>query len=125
MTGGRLDDPPGCADAAAEAIRALIHTTQLPTAATGPADVYAVLGALALLAGRLPQALTQLRELVADQHTAGRLRIVDGEHTDDPAAALTDLARQLCWATASAEALRVGLEQAQTTLTWAARADQP
>lgn len=120
----RVGDPAGYADTAAEAVRALIHTTR-PTAGeqTEPAEVYAVLGALALLAGRLPQALTQLRELVADQYTAGRLRIIDGEHTGDPAAAVTDLARHLCWAASSADALRTGLEQAQTTLTWAARAD--
>jgi hypothetical protein len=119
-----VEDPVGCADAAAEAVRALNHATRPAAAAlTGPADAYAVLGNLALLASRLPQALTQLREYVGTEHTAGRLRIVDGEHTGDPAAAVTDLARQLCWATSSAEALRTALEQAQTTLTWAARAD--
>lgn len=126
MSTPRLDDPVGCAEVAAEAARALNHATRPSAGAlTGPAEVYAVLGALGLLAGRLPQALTQLRDLVADQHAAGRLRIVDGEHRDDPAAAVTDLARQLCWAAASAEALHAGLEQAHATLTWAAGPDQP
>jgi hypothetical protein len=117
-----VDDPVGCAEAAAEAVRALNHTTRSSAGAlTGPADAYAVLGNLALLAGRLPQALTQLREYIAAEHAAGRLRIVDGQHRGDPAAAVTDLARQLCWAASSAQALHAALEQAQTTLTWAAR----
>jgi hypothetical protein len=86
----------GCADTAAEAIRALNYAT-LPAAGTltGPADVYDVVGALGSLTGRLPQVLSQLQSFLAGEHAAARVRIVDGPHTGDPAAALVDVQRWL------------------------------
>lgn len=107
-----------CAEAAAEAVRALIHTSGTDTGAlAGPAEVYAVLGALARLAGRLPQGLVQLLDLIAAEYAAGTLQVVNGLHVGASAAAVTDLARQLCWAATSARALHTALEQAQATLT--------
>jgi hypothetical protein len=112
-----------CAEAAAEALRALSHASGTDTGVlAGPVEVHAVLGALARLAARLPQALVQLLDLVAAEHTAGTLQVVNGLHVGAPAAAVTDLARHLCWAATSAQALHTALEQAQATLTWAASA---
>jgi hypothetical protein len=112
-----------CADAAAEAVRALIRTAGTGAGAlAGPAEVYAVLGALARLGGRLPQALGQLLDVIAAEHVAGTSHVVSGPHAGAPAAALTDLARQLCWAAASAHALSTALEQGEVTLTWATAA---
>lgn len=116
----------GCADTAAEAIRALNYAT-LPAAGTltGPADVYDVVGALATLTGRLPQALSQLQSFLAGEHAAGRVRIVDGQHTSDPAAALADIQRWLTCAASAADSLRQALEQAHTALSWTAGPNQP
>ena len=116
--------PARWAEEAAEAIRALNHAT-LPGAGglTEPADVYAVLGSLATLTSRLPQALSQLLGFFQREQAAGRVQIVDGQHTGDPAAALTDLEQTLSCAASSAEALHHALEQAHGTVTWAARTD--
>ncbi len=107
----------GYADTAAQAIRALNHAT-LPAAATltGPADVYDVVSALATLTDRLPQALSQLQSFLDGEHTAGRVRIVDGPHTGDPAAALVDIQRWLTCSSSRADALRQALEQAHAAL---------
>ncbi len=114
------------AEAAAEAIRALNHAT-LPAARTltGPADVYDVTGALASLTARLPQVLSQLQAFLVGEHTAGRVRVVDGPHTVDPAAALAQSDRWLTCAAAAADTLRHALEQTHTTLSWTAGPDQP
>jgi hypothetical protein len=113
-----------CADTAAEAVRALNHATVFADGGlTGPGDVYDVLGSLATLAARLPQALSQLQAFLTREHTAGRVQIVDGQHVGDPAAAIADVDRWLTCATGSADLLREALEHAHATLTWAARAD--
>lgn len=116
----------GCADTAAEAIRALNYATR-PAAGTltGPADVYDVTGALASLTARLPQALSQLQSFLAGEHTAGRVRVVDGPHTGDPAAALAESERWLTCAAGAADTLRHALEQAHAALSWTAGPDQP
>jgi hypothetical protein len=107
-----------CADTAAEAVRALNHATVFTDGGlTGPGDVYDVLGSLATLAARLPQALSQLQAFLTREHTAGRVQILDGQHTGDPAAAIADVARWLTCAAGSADTLREALEQAHTTLT--------
>ena len=120
MTG----DAVRCADTAAEAVRALNHATVFTEGGlSGPADVYDVLGSLAMLAARLPQALSQLQTFLAREQTAGRVQLVDGPHTGDPAAAVADVARWLTCAAGSADQLQQALEQAHATLTWAARCD--
>ena len=117
--------PAQWAEEAAEAIRTLNHAT-LPWAGelTEPAEIYAVLGSLATLTSRLPQALSALQSFLAREQTAGRVQIVDGEHAGDPAAAVASLTGQLSGAASSAEALQHALEQAHATVTWAARTDQ-
>lgn len=108
-----------CADTAAEAVRALNHATVFTDGGrlTGPANVYDVLGSLATLAARLPQALSQLQAFLTREHTAGRVQIVDGQHVGDPAAAVADVDRWLTCAAGSADTLREALEHAHTTLT--------
>ena len=64
------------ADAAAEAIRALNHATLRhgdPAGYAWPSDVDSVIAELQLVAERLPQALQQAREWLADQLVAGRV----------------------------------------------------
>ena len=116
--------PARWAEDAAEAIRALNHAT-LPGAGglTEPADVYAVLGSLATLTSRLPQALSQLLGFFQREQSERRVQIVDGEPAGDPAAAGATLTGQLSCAASSAEALQHALEQAHATVTWAARTD--
>ena len=115
-----------CADTAAEAVRALNHAT-LPAAGTltGPADLYDVVGALASLTARLPQALSQLQAFLAGEHAAGRVRVVDGPHTGDPAAALVDIDRWLTRAATAADTLRHALEPAHAALSCTAGPNQP
>lgn len=109
------------ADAAAEGIRALNHAT-LPAAGglTGPADVYAVVGALASLAGRLPQALAQLQGFLDVECEHGRIGVVDGDFAGDPVAAVATTGHWLDRATVTAWTLQHALDQAHATLTWAA-----
>lgn len=119
-----MTSQPTCsAETAAEAIRALNHATLPGTSAlTGPADVYDVLGELATLAARLPQALSQLQSFLDAETDAGRVRIVDGQHVGDPAAAAATVGHWTDTATAATQALQHALEQAHAALTWAARA---
>lgn len=114
------------ADTAAEAVRSLNHAT-LPSAVGlgGPADVHAVLGALACLAGRLPQALAQLQAFLDTECDAGRIAVVDGEFTADPVAAVSACGHWLEQAGCAADTLRHTLEQAHATLTWTASTDPP
>lgn len=111
------------AEQAAEAVRAGNHATQ-PCAGglNGPADVYDVMGCLAMLAARLPQALAQLQAFLDNETDAGRVRIVDGEHVGDPVAAVTTCAHWTDTATAAAQGLQHALDQAHAALTWAAQA---
>jgi hypothetical protein len=116
--------PAGLADQAAELVRALNHAT-LPGAGglTYPADAYSVLANLAVLAVRLPQALTQAETFLANELAAGRVVIVHGEHAGDPQAALAQAAAWLHAARASAHRLHVDLDHAAAALVWAAAVD--
>lgn len=118
MTG----QPARHAEAAAEAVRSLNHAT-LPGAGelTGPAVVYDTLGSLTILAARLPQALSQLQAFLDSETDAGRVRVVDGEHAGDPAAAAATCGHWTDAARAAAHALQHALEQAHAALTWTAR----
>lgn len=111
------------AEAAAEAVRTLNHATRPGARLTGPVDVYDVLGALALLAGRLPQVLSQLQAFLIAEHTAGRIAIVDDQHTSDPAAAVADLSRSLDGAAGHADLMGQALKRAQATAAWVVRTD--
>jgi len=105
------------AEQAAEAVRALNHATQ-PWAGglTGPGDVYDILGSLATLASRLPQALTQLQGFL----DAGRIGVLDGEYAGDPVAAVAACGHWSERATVTAWTLTHALDQAHATLTWSA-----
>lgn len=73
----------------------------------------------------MPQALSQLQAFLAREHAAGRVRIVDGQHTGDPAAALVDVERWLTCSSSRADALREALEQAHAALSCTAGPEQP
>ena len=62
------------AEQAAEALRELNHRTRDARAFTGPAELYRLVGELALLAGRLPQLLDQLDRWLRAEHDVGRIR---------------------------------------------------
>lgn len=110
------------ADIAAEALRGLNHVTQPSRdGLAGPADAYDTLAGLELLAARLPQALNQLQHYLTHEHAAGRVLIVDGPHTGDPAVFLTATARELEHATRAARALHQALAHAHELLAAAAR----
>lgn len=110
------------ADVAAEAVRALNHVTRAGDGLVGPVDVYDTLAGLELLAARLPQALSQLQGFLAREQQAGRVRIVDGEHVEDPAAAIAATGCRLEHATRAAGSLRDALEAARELLAWASAA---
>jgi hypothetical protein len=78
---------------AAEAVRELNHLTRDPGAFTGPAELYRLVGELAVLAGRLPQLLGQLDHWLQTEHDAGRVRSDTGTDPGRIVAAVgTDLA---------------------------------
>jgi hypothetical protein len=85
-------DTAGAAEAAAEAIRYLNHAAPRG-GITDPATVSAVAAALAAVAYRLPQLVTQLAEWLAAETAAGR--VADDHHR--PAWQVTDAARLLFW----------------------------
>ena len=70
---------------AAEAIRGLNHATRQEAGLGQPSAAYAVIGALALAASRLPQAFTQITRWPGQALAAGRLGHDPG---GDPAAAI-------------------------------------
>lgn len=104
--------PAGAAQAAAQAVRDLNHATVSGTGYAYPSDVYEVLGALVLLAQRLPQALTQAGVWLDREHDAGRVGHDSGEAlklASDLSAALLGLSD----AVGHAAALATALDQAQ------------
>lgn len=81
------------AERAAGAVRELNHRTRDPHAFAGPAEVYRLVGDLAVLAGGLPQLLGQLDRWLRAEHDAGRVRADTGtEATPVVAAAAAGLA---------------------------------
>src|SRR6266536_2443939 len=112
------------ADAAAKAIRAINHLT-LWGGLAYPAEAYQLLGDLATLAYRLPQALAQLARQLDDWHTAGRVRIDPGtEFADNPGLAIATATSYLRDdAVPTAERLAAALNQAQQSLAYASYTD--
>jgi hypothetical protein len=96
------------ADRAAEAIRSLNHTTR--AGELHPADVYSVLGSLAMLAARLPQATAQLSGTLQHSLAAGG---VVNEQGGDPAIAVATVAAALAEAGALGDFLAHELDRAQ------------
>jgi len=68
------------ADTAAEAVRALIHLTHGQRALSEPAELDRLVAELAVMAGRLPQLLRQLRGWLHVEQHAGRLCSDDTTH---------------------------------------------
>lgn len=88
-----------------------------------PGDVYSLLIALSVLAGRLPQALAQAETFLVAQLAAGRVVTVDGAHVGDPDAAVAEAEACLHTARAAAHRLHVDLDHVAAALVWAAGVD--
>ena len=107
---------------AAEAVRTLNHLTLGRSALGEPAELDRLVAELAIMAGRLPQLLRQLRGwLDAEQHT-GRLRT---DHTTDPARTVDRAAAELTEAGHAAHHLRRALDDAHQLLAHLAVATEP
>ena len=107
---------------AAEAVRALNHLTLGRGALGEPAELDRLVAELAIMAGRLPQLLRQLRGwLDAEQH-AGRLRTDD---TTDPARIVDRAAAELAEAGHAAHHLGRALDDAHQLLAHLAVATEP
>ena len=107
------DDTITLARTAAEAIRGLNWLTGRETGLGQPSAAYDVIGALALAASRLGQALTQITRRPGQALAAGRLGHDLGE---DPAEAIDATGIFLGDASMSAAALAQDLNQAQQQL---------
>lgn len=106
--------PTEYADDAAEAIRALNHATGSRREGWQyPGDAYEVVGDLEMMARRLPQALTQARELLEQLRTGGHIRHdKGGDGLPDVMAAMAGLRS----AAEAAEALRDDLRDVHAAL---------
>ena len=114
-TGAQSSGAVRAAHNAAEALRAVNHTT-IPgeSALRWPSDACDELGALTVLAVRLPQALRQLAAFFDRELQAGHIRVVAGEFADDPLAAVAAAGHYLEQAAALATQLAEALTHAQT-----------
>ena len=78
------------AEAFAEAVRALNHLTMSRESLRYPSEADRLIRSLSSAASRLPQLLGQVSRWLADEHAAGRLEAVSGEHAGDtPVAVIT------------------------------------
>lgn len=111
------------AQEAAEAVQALNHVTIFPDGdgrLRYPADVYRILGELAVLGYRLPQAVQQLTGFLHRQHQAGYVAIDAGtRYAGDPAAAVETATAFLQLAEQLAEQLGAALDHAAQALAYA------
>ena len=125
-TGSRAQQ---AAASAAEAIRLLNHQTR-PGAAQNAGldvtDIYDILASLALLAARLPQTLRQVEDLLDVLVEDHQVDIVDGDPANDlvgdPVAAAAVVGHWLSRGRVAADQFAHGLDAAQQTLAFAARA---
>ncbi|RLL68396.1 hypothetical protein [Streptomyces sp. Z26] len=111
------DLPPArWASQAAEAVRAVNHTT--PSGLEFPSDAYDTVAALGEVAERLPQALAQINAYLHAQQSAGRLRSDRGALDLDVELAVEGLTNAARSAQTTAEHLavvRAGLSHLGTT----------
>jgi hypothetical protein len=111
---------------AAEAIQTLNDLT-MGSDLRYPADVYTVLGALSMLAARLPQTFQQLASFLERQLQDGVIVIaIDGgtRFAGDPLAAISTAAGALLEEAAPAAAkLRAALDQAQQAISGASHVE--
>jgi hypothetical protein len=109
---------------AADAVRAINHITGWPTGLTYPSEAYTVLGQLATLAARLPQACTQITRQLITWNSAGQLGFDPGTtHAGHPAAAVVDAMHRLDDAARAARYLEHALAEATHVLTYAHHTD--
>ncbi|GAA2314576.1 hypothetical protein OKJ48_03025 [Streptomyces kunmingensis] len=99
---------------AAEAVRAINHTTRAPGDDWQyPGHAYSLIGALAHLSRMLPQAITQALQPVTDAHQADRLIVDGGKDPDEAASSAVQTARV---AIGRAQRLAVALDQVHSAL---------
>lgn len=108
---------------AAEAVRALNHSTRPGIAQIDVTEVYDLLGELALMAHRLPQLLGQIEALVDDLVEDDQVLIVDGPHHDDPVAVAAICGHWLAASAGAAHELAHRVDQAHQVLAHAAVTD--
>ncbi|MET7923925.1 hypothetical protein ABZT43_08025 [Streptomyces sp. NPDC005349] len=101
-------------DQAAEAVRAINHTTR----AAGedwqyPSHAYSLIGTLAHLSRMLPQAITQALQPVTDAHQSDRLTVDGGKDPDQAASSAVQTARV---AIGRAQRLAAALDQVHSAL---------
>src|SRR5215211_6231246 len=98
------NDAQDIAERAAEAVRELIHATQAAKDTVAyPADVYEVVAALEMMAGRLPQTYGQLARWLDQQAERQRLRVPEGLFSGDVPAAVATATHWLAEAGSLAE----------------------
>jgi hypothetical protein len=116
MTDDNKLTPAEVAAGAAESIRTLNYSTRDDL--HFPGDVYMVLGALSMLAGRLPQTLQQLANFLERQLQDGVIGIDTGTRSDgDPLTAVSASATALLNDAAPAAAtLQAALDRAQQAI---------
>ena len=108
------------ADEAAAAIRAINHLTCDDTALPFPADAYRLLGLLATMAGRLPQAFGQVTRQLNRWHEDDLIGIDPGtRYAGDPDRAVRDAVTGLARAIRAAGQLSEALDLALHALTYA------
>jgi hypothetical protein len=110
---GTYTDPVAAAEVVAEGVRALNHAT-LVDGYGDASDLDSVLGSLATLAERLPQALTQALMWVQRAQEAGG---IGHDHGESVAAAVTEVVLGLTEATRHAAALAAALNTTRRTST--------
>ncbi|MFI5701830.1 hypothetical protein ACIA78_17555 [Streptomyces xanthochromogenes] len=102
------------ANQAAEAVRAINHTTRAPGEDWQyPSHAYSLIGTLAHLSRMLPQTITQALQPVTDAHQADRLTVDGGKDPDKAAASAVQIARI---AIGRAQRLAAALDQVHSTL---------
>ena len=108
------------ADEAAAAIRAINHLTFHDTALPFPPDAYRLLGVLATMAARLPQAFEQVTRQLNRWHEDGLIGIDPGtSYAGDPDRAVRDAVTGLARAIRAAGHLSEALDLALHALTYA------
>jgi hypothetical protein len=95
---------------AAEAIRGINHLTYNADSLPYPGNISSVLGGLDQMAGRLPQALSQLRRRLDQLHASGHLYSQGGP--EDLPQAMKEYRAWLATATAAADSLQHALAEA-------------
>ena len=108
------------ADDAAAAIRAINHLTSHDTALPVPAAAYRLLGSLATMAARLPQAFEQVTQQLNRWHQDDLIGIDPGtSYAGDPDRAVRDAVTGLARASRAAGQLSEALDLALHPLTYA------